>query len=387
MRNSIKLLVILVSVGDYIYLGSKFTAQESMVLLRNDGTLPINFGAFKSVALIGPCADDPDCNTGDYNPQPAYIVTPRAAFLNRSGLTVNYASGCADVKCTSSAGFASAVTTARSSDFVVYVGGISHTIEGEGHDRANIFLPGLQSDLITMLVQVGKPVVVVLTHGAPVVSPVYASVNAVLSAGYAGQEAGNAVYAVLTGLYNPAGHTVVTWYTNGSQLPAMTNYSMVNRTYRYMTATPLYKFGYGLSYTKFNYSHFQLSPQTDIKPCDSVEMKVTVTNIGSVVGSEVVQFYATLTNSPVTTAHIKLVGFNRVENLSQGAHAVVTVSMDPSQMTVIYDFGNVPMIVPGEYQVYAGGSQPNDHNSPSNVLSLSFTITGDPIPLSNCTSN
>ena len=64
MRNSIKLLVILVSVGDYIYLGSKFTAQESMVLLRNDGTLPINFGAFKSVALIGPCADDPDCNTG-----------------------------------------------------------------------------------------------------------------------------------------------------------------------------------------------------------------------------------------------------------------------------------------------------------------------------------
>ena len=119
-----------------------------------------------------------------------------------------------------------------------------------------------------------------------------------------------------------------------------------------------------------------------------------------------VQLDISVQNSPVTTAHIKLVGFNRVENLSQGAHAVVTVSMDPSQMTVsifimfprqpgccctqiqvIYDFGNVPMIVPGEYQVYAGGSQPNDHNSPSNVLSLSFTITGDPIPLSNCTSN
>ena len=130
------------------------------------------------------------------------------------------------------------------------------------------------------------------------VSPVYASVNAVLSAGYAGQgssyykclciklcslckcvtlllvheeqhatviflsEAGNAVYDVLSGQYNPAGRTAVTWYTNDSQLLPMTDYSMVNRTYRYLTATPLYMFGYGLSYTKFNYSNFEVSKQT-----------------------------------------------------------------------------------------------------------------------------
>lgn len=128
-------------------------------------------------------------------------------------------------------------------------------------------------------------------------------------------EAGNAVLDVLTGLYNPAGRTAVTWYTGNSQLPPMTNYSMVNRTYRYMKAKPLYKFGYGLSYTKFNYSDFWVSLNSvlhqmgeiymcmclyvctqifsqNIKPCESVYMMVTVTNIGPVMGSEVVQFYA-----------------------------------------------------------------------------------------------
>ena len=123
------------------------------------------------------------------------------------------------------------------------------------------------------LKKTNKPVIVVVTHGAPVPSPAYSEVDAVISAGYTGQghkititkkngcnfslhitEAGNAVLSVLTGEFNPAGRLVVTWYTGNEQLPPMVSYSMVNRTYRYMVDKPQYHFGYGLSYTTFNYS-------------------------------------------------------------------------------------------------------------------------------------
>ena len=134
---------------------------------------------------------------------------------------------------------------------------------------------GLFCELFGRLKKTGKPVIVVLTHGAPVPSSVYSEVDAVLSAGYTGQgksikgivkfiihlkittintEAGNAVLSVLTGDFNPAGRLVVTWYTGNEQLPPMVNYSMVNRTYRYMVSKPQYHFGYGLSYTNFSYS-------------------------------------------------------------------------------------------------------------------------------------
>jgi len=361
-------------------------AREAIVLLQNSkGLLPLDLSSYKSVAIIGPCANDPVCARGDYDPEPKYIITPMAAFSNRSQLQVNYSSGCKDIKCTDNSGFSDAVAVAKGADFVVYVGGTSKEIEGEGHDRSDISLPGMQADLISMLAGTGKMVVVVLMHGAPVVSSVYGKVDAVVSAGYTGQEAGNAIYDVLIGEYNPAGRLAVTWYTGIGQLPDMVDYTMVNRTYRYMKATPQYYFGYGLSYTTFQYSSLSITP-SDFMPCKTVEVKFSVVNTGQVAGDEVTQVYISFKNATVPAPLLKLVGFQRVSNLKPDPSDIRTVQImiEPFQMTVVQDSDYAEVIEPGVYMVYAGGSQPGDVNAPSNVLKGSFTIVGDTTPLSHC---
>ena len=167
---------------------------------------------------------------------------------------------------------------------------------------------------ICRLKGVGKPLVVVLMHGAPAISNVtFSSADALISTGYGGQgqvesvsfcdstnagvfsspEVGNALFNVLTGAHNPAGRLSVTWYTGNDQLPSMTDYNMTStpgRTYRYLTTPPLYRFGYGLSYTQFSYANLTISPTT-IKPCQSVTISVAVKNAGKMKGDEVVQVY------------------------------------------------------------------------------------------------
>ena len=359
-------------------------ALEAMVLLENaNNTLPLLLNNYKSVALIGPCADDPDCVKGDYDPTPKYIVTPRGAFESRTSLKVNYVSGCPNVLCTTTSGFAAAIAAAKQSDFVVYVGGINRNFEGEGNDRADIALFGLQSTLIQMLKQSNPKVIVVLMHGAPVVSPVYSQVDAVISAGYAGQEAGNAILDVVSGLYNPAGRTVVTWYTGVGQLPPMVSYSMVNRTYRYMVDTPMYYFGYGLSYTTFQYSNLNIAT-TSITPCNQATLQVTVTNTGKVAGDEVVQVYMTFKNATVPAPFVSLVGFTRVAVLAPGNTATVGFNITPAQMTVVRDEDFAEVIEPGEYAVYVGGHQPTDTKAVGNILAGSFVVVGSITPLNSC---
>jgi beta-glucosidase len=241
-------------------------ALESIVLLENrNNILPLDQSKLKSIAIIGPCANDTTCPRGDYDPNPKYIITPWLAFTkyNPVQITVNYAPGCKDVFCEDTSEFNDALEAAKNSDTVIYVGGINKKVEAEGHDRSDIALPSNQEKLVTELKGTGKPLIVVLMHGAPTISNVtFSAAGALVSAGYGGQEAGNAIRDVLTGAYNPAGRLSVTWYTGNDQLPNMTDYNMSaspGRTYRYLTTPPLYYFGYGLSYTTFQYSDLAVS--------------------------------------------------------------------------------------------------------------------------------
>ncbi|XP_065825984.1 uncharacterized protein [Oscarella lobularis] len=365
-------------------------AMESIVLLENrNSLLPLDMSKYSKIALVGPCANDTTCPRGDYDPNPKYTVTPLQALSNHStsSVKINFAPGCKDVNCADTSMFTDAINMGKASDLIIYVGGISKSIEGEGHDRSDIALPKNQEQLVQKLKGVGKPLVVVLMHGAPAISNVtFSSADALISTGYGGQEVGNALFNVLTGAHNPAGRLSVTWYTGNDQLPSMTDYNMTStpgRTYRYLTTPPLYRFGYGLSYTQFSYANLTISPTT-IKPCQSVTISVAVKNAGKMKGDEVVQVYLEYKNATVPVANIKLVGFDRLKGLSAGASQTANIQIAPTQMTVTESVEYSEIIEPGGYTLHVGGHQPSDDKAPGSVLTGMFTVEGNPTPLSSC---
>jgi beta-glucosidase len=179
--------------------------------------------------------------------------------------------------------------------------------------------------------------------------------NAVLDAWYPGEEGGTAVAETLSGKNNPAGRLPVTFYKGVDQLPNFEDYGMANRTYRYFSGKPLYPFGYGLSYTKFNYSELSVPEQT-IAAGQSVGAEVTVTNTGKVAGDEVVQLY--LKFPPVKGAPvIALRGFERI-HLEPGASQKVHFDLKPRDLGVVTEDGN-PIIAQGDYIISIGGGQPD----------------------------
>ena len=185
--------------------------------------------------------------------------------------------------------------------------GLNGAIEGEGHDRIDIYLPEPQENLVKAIVATGKPVVVILTSGSAVaINSAEAGAAAVLSAWYGGEEAGTAIAETLAGVNNPAGRLPVTFYRNMDQLPAFTDYNMKGRTYRYFQGEPLYPFGYGLSYSTFAYSGL-----TAKRTASGGEIRATVKNTSSREGDEVVQLY--LSGETGDNASIRsLCGFQRI---------------------------------------------------------------------------
>lgn len=189
-------------------------ALESIVLLKNDGTLPLDMSAVSTIALIGPNANGSDSQIGNYNGTACFMHTALESMQAMPGVTVNYAFG-AEVNGTSQAGFKAAIAAAQSADIIVYVGGINQTIESEGNDRNTIDLPGQQIALIQQLAQVGKPFIVVLWGGGGMdVSDARdnKAVNAMIWQGYPSQSGGDALVDVLFGGWAPAGRLPVTWY-------------------------------------------------------------------------------------------------------------------------------------------------------------------------------
>ena len=206
------------------------------------------------------------------------------------------------------------------------------------------------------VVATGKPVVVVLMNGSALaVNWINQHANAVLEAWYSGEEGGAAIAQTLSGKNDPAGRLPVTFYTGVSQLPNFEDYSMANRTYRYFKGTPLYRFGYGLSYTTFKYSDLTI-PKESIDPNSPLDADVTVTNTGSKAGDEVVQAYLKFPDVPGAPM-LALRGFQRI-HLDPGASQKVHFELKNRDLMMVTNTGN-PIIAAGDYTISIGGGQPD----------------------------
>ena len=258
-----------------------------------------------------------------------------------------------------------ALLAAKEADVVVAVVGITSELEGEemrvevngfqGGDRTSINLPKPEQELLEALAATGKPLIVVLTNGSALAVPwAKEHANAILDAWYPGEEGGTAVAETLSGKNNPAGRLPVTFYKSVDQLPPFEDYSMKGRTYRYFTGTPLYPFGYGLSYTSFHYSNLNLPATLDAS--SPVVAEVTVSNSGNVEGDEVAEIYLSFPKVDGAPLHA-LRGFQRVHltpGESQRLHFVLT----PRDLSMVTTAGN-PVVAEGEYTLFVGGGQPD----------------------------
>jgi beta-glucosidase len=273
-----------------------------------------------------------------------------------------------------------AVAAAKNADVVVAVVGITSQLEGEemhvdepgfkGGDRTSLDLPRPEQALLEAVAATGKPLVVVLTNGSALgVNWAKAHANAILDAWYPGEEGGAAVAETLSGRNNPAGRLPVTFYKDVSQLPPFDDYSMKDRTYRYFGGTPLYPFGYGLSYTTFSYSGLTV-PTSDVAAGSPVVAEVTVTNTGAKAGDEVAQLYLSFPDLPGRPLRA-LRGFQRV-HLEAGTAQKLRFELQPRDLSMVTEDGE-PIVAEGFYAISVGGGQPNTGIP---VLTKIFNIKG-----------
>ncbi|MDR3142002.1 MAG: glycoside hydrolase family 3 C-terminal domain-containing protein [Tannerellaceae bacterium] len=349
-------------------------ARKSMVLLKNkNNILPLN-KEIKKIAVIGPNANDSVMLWANYNGFPSKTVTILEGIRNKaSNAEVIYELGCnhttndsitADNGVRTPVDYKTIASKAKDADVIIFAGGISPRLEGEEMpvdaegfkkgDRTNIELPGVQKEMIKALKETGKPVIyIVCTGSALALNWEEANVDAILNAWYGGQEAGTAVADILFGDYNPAGRLPVTFYKSVDQLPDFLNYDMKGRTYRYMTETPLYPFGYGLSYTTFEYRNAQLSKKK-IGRDESVALTLDIANTGDRDGDEVVQLYIKNPNDP--DAPLKtLKAFKRV-NVKAGATVQLSLELPSKSFQSFNDPKQIMEVRPGTYQLLYGGS-------------------------------
>ncbi len=273
-----------------------------------------------------------------------------------------------------------AVALAKQADVVIAFVGLSPQLEGEempvslegftGGDRTDIRLPRVQRDLLEAVKASGKPLVIVLTSGSALAVPdEHRYASAVLEAWYPGEEGGTAIAETLAGDNNPAGRLPLTFYASTDQLPPFEEYSMANRTYRYFTGQPLYGFGYGLSYSRFEYSNPRLSSQS-LRAGDPLSVAVDVKNVSGRAGDEVVEVYLTQPKTALTPLRT-LAGFTRV-HIKPGETAHVEIPVDPRTLGQVDDQGE-RVIVPGTYAVTIGGAQPAEF---AGAVTTSFSVIG-----------
>lgn len=341
-------------------------ARRSAVLLKNEGVLPLHLPG-KRIALIGPGADSPDTLLGSWHARglPAEATSLRAAltalvpadqlaFAAGGGFTGDDRSG-----------FAAAKAAAQAADVVVLALGEDHWQSGESTSRTSLDLAGPQLDLLREVKAAGKPIVLVLLAGRPLMlESVLPLVDAVLVAWHPGTEGGPAIADLLTGAYNPSGKLPVTWPRSVGQIPIFYAHKMSGRPEpknandrywsRYIDspATPLFPFGFGLSYTTFAYDALRVSAPT-LRADGSLDVTARVTNTGKVAGEEVVQLYVRDLVGSVTRPVRELKGFEKIA-LAAGESREVRFTLRAADLA-FWRADRMWGAEPGEFEVFVGG--------------------------------
>jgi beta-glucosidase len=343
------------------------TAQESMVLLKNDGVLPFGAGV-RRILVAGPLADSAEVLYGNYNGTPSYPVTVLEGIRKQfAGGQVSYEPGTSFLseKAVTGDPLLAAAAAARQADVVVAVVGITSKLEGEemevdvpgfkGGDRTSLNLPAEEEALLGALKGAGKPLVVVLMNGSALsVNWANDHANAILEAWYSGEEGGTAIAQTLAGVNNPGGRLPVTFYKGVEQLPEFEDYAMKNRTYRYFTGEPLYGFGHGLSYTTFEYSGMKLS-NPSLPAGNPLNVEVDVKNTGNRDGDEVAELYISFPKLPGAPLRA-LRGFTRV-HVKAGEQKHVKLTLSPRDLSYVNEAGD-RFVSAGDYLITVGGGQP-----------------------------
>ena len=342
-------------------------ANKSFVLLKNDNeTLPISKN-IKSVAVIGALADNQRIMNGSWagDGRDEDTVTVLQGVKNKLGnnAKINYAKGC-EIACENFDDFQDVVNAATDSDFTILVVGEDAGMSGEASSRSVLDLPGKQLDLVKAIHSIGKPYAVVLMNGRPLTINWLAEMSpAILETWFAGTEGGNAIADTLFGDANPGGKLPVTFPRSVGQIPIFYNHRNTGRpfeaenkyTSKYLDIpnTPLYPFGYGLSYTNFRLQNLRLSAK-QIRPDGSLNVMIDVENTGKKTGDEVVQLYLRDLVASISPAVRELKGFQRI-TLKSGEKKTVTFTLKPEHL----GFYNAQMkfvVEPGDFKVYVGDS-------------------------------
>lgn len=338
-------------------------ALRSMVLLKNDGVLPLDLKKLKTVAVIGPNADSVPALEGNYSGTSSRYVTFLEGIreaCEAEGVRVLYAEGCHLFKdrvqplAAPDDRLQEAVACAEAADAVFLCVGLDATLEGEEGDAGNAFasgdktsleLPESQRRLIKEVVKAGKPVVTVVAAGSSVRVE---EGDAILLAWYPGQAGGRALSDIAFGKVSPSGKLPVTFYRTLSDLPPFEDYSMAGRTYRYFRGEPLYPFGYGLTYSRFELSEPRFEDE---------KLSIAVRNAGGIDAEEVVQVYVQPLECPFAPPNPSLCGFRRVALKAHEARRI-EVNLSREAFTVVDDSGNR---IPGggRFKLYAGFGQPD----------------------------
>jgi beta-glucosidase len=375
-------------------------SKKSLVLLKNaNDLLPLDKTKIKSIGVIGPNANSREALIGNYYGTASRYTTVLEGITQavEGQARVYYGQGCHLYKdkveglAEPKDRFAEAIAVARKSDIVIMCLGLDASIEGEQGDTSNEYasgdklhlnLPGLQQELLETVARVGKPVVLVLMSGSALaVTWADRHIPAIIQAWYPGAEGGKAIASLIFGDYSPSGRLPVTFYRSSEELPDFRDYSMKNRTYRYMTSEALYPFGYGLSYTRFEYEELKLTGSR-IKAGESLSCNVKVKNVGRYPSEETVQLYLKDVDASVNVPKWQLSGIRKIF-LHPCEEKEVSFEITPRLMALINAEGKC-ILEPGLFQVFVGGSQPDSRSQEltgTKVLKSEFEVIGSPVEL------
>lgn len=344
-------------------------ACRSLVLLKNDHLLPLDLHELSSIAVIGPNANSERALWGNYHGTSSRNVTILEGIRAYVGtkVRVNYSEGCNLTKpkverlAKEDDRITEAVVACCNSQITVLCLGLDETVEGEMHDDGNggwagdkkdVRLPACQRTLLRAVVQTGKPIIVILLSGGSLDPEIeaYENVRALVQGWYPGQSGGTAMAHLLFGEFSPSGRLPVTFYKASNTLPEFTDYSMKNRTYRYLEETPLYPFGFGLSYTSFSYADLACTQGL----LGEVIVSYTIQNTGEREGREIVQIYCTI-DHPDAPLWPSLCSFSSI-HLAKGEAKRFHTVLQPSCFTLVNDQGERNS-ASGLWSIFVGGNQ------------------------------